>query len=229
MFCDGAETCDAGLGCQSGIAPDCSGRTDQCNVGVCDDAVAACVAAPMPDGTACDDGDGCAGDTCQAGICEPETCDPPSPAPSPPTKLKGGFDEKVELGWEGNEEEPGVTGYNVYRSTATGGPYSRIAAVAGLETTEYVDEPGNGRFCYVVTARDASGVESDYSNEVCGVIRGTEEAKTDDSDMAMDQQGPILSASPCGLGIIEAGVIGLAMLGFVRLRFRPPDRTTGQW
>jgi hypothetical protein len=77
LFCDGAETCDAVLDCQAGTAVDCSGQADACNDGVCNEATDACEAAPVPDGTPCDNGDTCSGDLCQGGLCVPETCGSP--------------------------------------------------------------------------------------------------------------------------------------------------------
>ncbi|MHC4164816.1 MAG: hypothetical protein ACYSUM_22090, partial [Planctomycetota bacterium] len=77
MFCDGVETCDGVLDCQAGTAVDCSGQADVCNDSVCNETTDACEAAPMPDDTPCDNGDGCLGDSCQGGLCVPVTCGSP--------------------------------------------------------------------------------------------------------------------------------------------------------
>ena len=69
LWCNGAETCDAGV-CQPGTAPDCSGLTDQCNTGVCNETNDACEASPANEGLTCDDGLYCNdGETCQSGNC----------------------------------------------------------------------------------------------------------------------------------------------------------------
>jgi len=70
-FCDGAETCDVVNDCQAGTAVDCSGGTDQCNTGFCDEGADQCDATPQPSGTTCDDGDSCTGtDICDgSGSC----------------------------------------------------------------------------------------------------------------------------------------------------------------
>ncbi len=166
-FCDGAETCDALLDCLIGTAPDCSGLTDHCNVGVCDDVAAACVAESVVDGTACDDGDACTGDTCQAGVCVPFNCGPPPPAA--PVGLVGEIGEKAALAWEPNTEAD-LAGYNVYRSSASGGPYTQVATMS--PESQYEGFPPAGYYCYVVTAVNTGGNESDYSNEVCGTASG---------------------------------------------------------
>jgi len=69
LACNGVEACDAGT-CAAGVPPDCSSASDQCNVGTCTEPAAICVPVPVPDGTACNDGDVCMlPDSCQAGVC----------------------------------------------------------------------------------------------------------------------------------------------------------------
>lgn len=61
-------------------------------------------------------------------------------------------------------------GYNVYRGTRRGGPYTKINPE--LEPgTVYTDHTvkGGGTYYYVVTAVDASA-ESGYSNEIVAKI-----------------------------------------------------------
>jgi fibronectin type 3 domain-containing protein len=62
----------------------------------------------------------------------------------------------------------GATGYNVYRSATSGGPYALLGSPAG-GATSYIDHywPPDGTFYYVVTAVNSIG-ESGYSNEVSG-------------------------------------------------------------
>jgi fibronectin type 3 domain-containing protein len=61
-----------------------------------------------------------------------------------------------------------VTGYNVYRGTTSGGPYTLLAAVNSLTFTDTTVIAGTTYF-WVVTALDNT-LESVYSNEVSGTI-----------------------------------------------------------
>jgi hypothetical protein len=64
LFCNGAETCDVALDCQSAIAPDCDDGV-ACTVDSCDNGLATCV--HTADDGACDDGSFCNGaETCNA-------------------------------------------------------------------------------------------------------------------------------------------------------------------
>ena len=63
-----------------------------------------------------------------------------------------------------------MVGYNLYRSTISGGPYVRLAsAVSDPNYTDTIVNSGRTYF-YVVTAVDQSNRESDYSNEASAVI-----------------------------------------------------------
>ena len=64
-----------------------------------------------------------------------------------------------------------VNGYNVYRSSASGGPYTKINS-ALVTTTSYTDSTvqAGQTYYYVVTSVDSSNIESAYSNEVTAVI-----------------------------------------------------------
>ena len=64
-----------------------------------------------------------------------------------------------------------VSGYNVYRSTVSGGSYTRInsSLVASASYTDSTVQSGTTYF-YVTTAVDSSGMESVYSNEVPATI-----------------------------------------------------------
>ncbi|MGH9712666.1 MAG: choice-of-anchor D domain-containing protein [Candidatus Acidiferrales bacterium] len=59
-----------------------------------------------------------------------------------------------------------VIGYNVYRGTVSGGPYTRLNPGVEL-TTSYADKSALGglTYYYVVTAIDSNNVESAFSNE----------------------------------------------------------------
>lgn len=64
-----------------------------------------------------------------------------------------------------------VLGYNVYRGSVSGGPYTKLngSAVTVLTYTDATVGSGQTYF-YVTTAVDASGNESVFSNEVKAVI-----------------------------------------------------------
>jgi hypothetical protein len=74
----------------------------------------------------------------------------------------------VELDWKDNAEGD-LVGYNVYRSTAPGGPYTRLNS-SPLVQSEYQDAniPHDLSYSYVVTAVDANSGESVYSREASG-------------------------------------------------------------
>jgi hypothetical protein len=75
----------------------------------------------------------------------------------------------VDLSW--NASASSVVGYNVYRGTQSGGPYTRLNSSLQSDTT-YSDtnvQPGTTYF-YVVTALDGSSQESAFSNESMAVI-----------------------------------------------------------
>jgi len=64
-----------------------------------------------------------------------------------------------------------VVGYNVYRSTVNGGPYSIMngSLISGLSYTDTTVQNGV-LYYYVVTAVDGSGNESAYSNQASANI-----------------------------------------------------------
>ena len=72
------------------------------------------------------------------------------------------------LSWQGNST---ATGYNVYRSTVTGGPYTRLNSALNA-TASYADSTvASGQtYYFVVTEVDSSGMESGYSSQATGVI-----------------------------------------------------------
>lgn len=74
------------------------------------------------------------------------------------------YDTQVSLNWENNSELL-LGGNNIYRASATGGPYTRIATEC--ENSHYTDfDLTNGTtYHYVVTAVDIWSNESDNSNE----------------------------------------------------------------
>jgi hypothetical protein len=75
----------------------------------------------------------------------------------------------VSLSW--GETGSQIAGYNVYSSTVSGGPYSKINASL-ITPTNYNDATvAAGRtYYYVVTAVSTAGVESGYSNQVKVIV-----------------------------------------------------------
>jgi hypothetical protein len=75
----------------------------------------------------------------------------------------------VDLSWGPSPSV--VVGYNVFRGTKSGGPYTKINPVlnAGSSYTDNAIQAGL-TYYYVTTSVDASGMESGYSNEVQALI-----------------------------------------------------------
>jgi hypothetical protein len=73
LACTTGDKCAAGV-C-GGTAVSCTPSSNPCQVNACTEPNGSCVAAAAPDGTVCDDGNGCTGasngtiDTCTAGVC----------------------------------------------------------------------------------------------------------------------------------------------------------------
>lgn len=75
----------------------------------------------------------------------------------------------VALSWDASSSQ--VAGYNVYRGSTSGGPYTKINS--GLETaTNYTDSAvqSGQTYYYVTTAVSSQGIESSYSNQAQAVI-----------------------------------------------------------
>ena len=74
----------------------------------------------------------------------------------------------VSLSWT-LSTSPNVVSYNVYRSTASGGPYAKLTSVS---SSTYVDNTVSSgqRYFYVTTAVNSGSQESTYSNEAAALI-----------------------------------------------------------
>jgi hypothetical protein len=84
------------------------------------------------------------------------------PTPTPTPNLPA---HSVSISWQVSSS-PGVVTYNVYRSTTSGGPYTRVGwRVSGASFTDMGVQPGATYF-YVVTSVTSSNVESVISSEV---------------------------------------------------------------
>jgi hypothetical protein len=75
----------------------------------------------------------------------------------------------VDVNWGASTST--VAGYNVYRGTVSGGPYSKINStlITGLTFTDSTVSSG-ATYYYVVTAVAADGTESSFSSQVQAVI-----------------------------------------------------------
>jgi len=75
----------------------------------------------------------------------------------------------VTLNWTASISP--VAGYNVYRSTVSGGPYTKLNSTL-VTTTQYTDSTvqAGQTYYYVTTSVDSSNVESTYSNQVSATI-----------------------------------------------------------
>jgi flagellar hook assembly protein FlgD len=78
----------------------------------------------------------------------------------------------LNISWEYSGDLP--SGYNLYRSTTPGGPYTKVNSSA-ITATSYLDTGlTNGlTYYYVVVAVDSIGNESVYSNEAMGIPSDT--------------------------------------------------------
>ena len=73
---------------------------------------------------------------------------------------------QVNLTWIPSQTPPAVLGYNVYRGTTSGGPYTKVNAAIVVATgfTDITAASGT-TYYYVVTAVGSTNVESPFSNE----------------------------------------------------------------
>jgi hypothetical protein len=75
----------------------------------------------------------------------------------------------VSLSW--SDGDTGVTGYNTYVASVSGGPYLKLTSTPAAGTS-YVDSSvQSGRtYYYVVTALDSTNQESAYSSEIAAIV-----------------------------------------------------------
>ncbi len=92
-----------------------------------------------------------------------------SPKPRPPAIPQASGSHFIGLAWTYSQGTDPGTGFNIYRSTTTGGPYAKLtASPLAINVLTYNDSTGTGntKYFYVVTAIDSTGVESANSNEI---------------------------------------------------------------
>ncbi len=77
----------------------------------------------------------------------------------------------VLLNWSPSTSS-NVVGYNAYRGTTSGGPYTKLNS-SPIRGTTYTDDAvqAGQAFYYVATAIDSNNAESAYSNEASAVVR----------------------------------------------------------
>jgi hypothetical protein len=77
----------------------------------------------------------------------------------------------VDIAWDPSTSAT-LQGYNVYRGTVSGGPYSKISPTLSTSTLLFTDTtPVSGKqYFYVVTTVDTSGTESAASSQVAVTI-----------------------------------------------------------
>ena len=86
------------------------------------------------------------------------------------TAIATNVTHSVSLGWTGSTSS-NIQGYNAYKGTSTGGPYTKVNS-ALIPGTTYVDNgvSAGNTYYYVTTAVDGTGAESGYSNQATAVV-----------------------------------------------------------
>lgn len=76
----------------------------------------------------------------------------------------------VTLTWV-SSTSPNITGYNIYRSSSSSGPFTKLnsAVIAGTSFSDTAVTAGQ-TYYYAATAVDSNNLESDYSNVAQAVI-----------------------------------------------------------
>ncbi|HKS76666.1 MAG TPA: choice-of-anchor D domain-containing protein [Terriglobales bacterium] len=90
-------------------------------------------------------------------------------SPTAVTLSGAGVQHTVALAWGASTSQ--VTGYNIYRATTSGGPYSKLNSnlIVGLTFTDSSVQ-GGATYYYAATSVDSSNNESAYSNIATAVI-----------------------------------------------------------
>ncbi|MHC4618340.1 MAG: CBM96 family carbohydrate-binding protein [Planctomycetota bacterium] len=143
-------------------------------------------------------------------------------APSAPTGLGAtAGDTQVTLDWNNNSESD-LAGYNVYRDTSTGGPYTLIAT--DVQASAYTDTglTNDTTYYYVVTAVDIYDNESSDSSEASATPQASssgsvESNPTDDS--FVNQSNPTANFGNFGSANylkVRSGATGYARWPFLK-------------
>jgi fibronectin type 3 domain-containing protein len=79
------------------------------------------------------------------------------------------INHSVLLTWNASTS-PSISGYNLYRGTVSGGPYTKITGSL-VPSTSYVDNSvTSGQTYFYVATTVANSMESSYSTEVTAVV-----------------------------------------------------------
>ena len=198
-WCNGAETCDANVGCVDGTAPDCADAID-CTFDFCDEDEDACVNAP--DDAACDDGAWCNGaETCDgnAGCLDGEAPDCADGVACTVDSCDEEADACVNAPDDSACDDGNVCTDDVCDPSQN-----------GCVTTFNSDPCDDGLFC---TGDDfcAGGTCSNHAGDPCGDDQTCEE----DADVCVDDPGLCGFAGTGGAGslaVLVAIAVGLARI-----------------
>jgi chitodextrinase len=112
--------------------------------------------------------------------------------PSAPTNLTGtGGIGTASLSWTASTDNVGVTGYEIWRGTASGAE----TKVGTSTSTSYTDTVAAGTYFYVVKADDAAGNVSAASNEVSVTV--TSDTSPPSVSITAPAAGATVSATVC--------------------------------
>ena len=85
------------------------------------------------------------------------------------TGTSGTSSHSVDLTWNASASQ--VVGYNVYRGSQSGGPYTMVNPVLEASTSFVDSNVQTGQtYYYVVTSVDSGSHESNYSNEAQAAV-----------------------------------------------------------
>ena len=81
-------------------------------------------------------------------------------------------DSNISLTWDYNSEGMSLSGFSVFRSITTGGPYTLLVESGSVLETAYSDNTVQEGviYYYVVTAVNGQGADSEFSNEVSKMV-----------------------------------------------------------
>ncbi len=182
LWCTEGETCTAG-GCGGGAPKDCSGLSGECAVGTCDDAADKCVADPINEGDACDDGLFCTeGETCTDGGCGGGT-------PTDCTSLDG----ECSIGVCDD-----VTDACIPKPLNDGGACDDGDYCTVGETCSAGECGGGG-------PRDCSYLDGECSTGVCDDTTDSCESEPANEDGACDDGDDCTTGETCNAGLCDGG------------------------
>jgi hypothetical protein len=116
---------------------------------------------------------GCAGGASSTTTPGPTPTPTPGPGPNPtptptPSPTPAPSSHSVALSWSPSSSS-GVVSYNVYRSSASSGPFTKIGNASATNFTDSSVQSGQTYF-YTVTAVDGANVESSEAAPVSATV-----------------------------------------------------------